>query len=201
MILLILFAVLLVSGIRMYVFLSTNHNIVEEQKKEEDAFPGAPYEAIIVLGAGVWRDRTPSPMLANRLDKAIELYKSGVSDRIIVTGDHRPGEYDEVDVMWEYLVERNIPEEKIERDYKGFSTYESMYRAANTYHVKRAVIVTQKYHLYRTLYIGQRYGMELRGVEAENAGSTSGIAYREVREWAATVKDLWLCIIGKEIAE
>ena len=195
----LLVAVLLLAGIRIFVILKARKNIAGDAA-EWTARETGQCDAIVVLGAGVWANRQPSPMLRNRLDRALELYKAGAADKIIVTGDHRPGEYDEVDVMWEYLVVKNVPEERIVRDYKGFSTYESMYRMARVYELKSAVVVTQKYHLYRAMYIGETYGIDVSGVIAENAGSTSGKAYRELREWLATVKDLAWCLFRKEIA-
>lgn len=88
------------------------------------------FDAIIVLGASVKRDLTPSQILKNRLDKAVELWNAGVAKQILVSGDHREGDYDEVDAMWDYLMRAGVPSEAIKKDYNGFSTYESMYNVA-----------------------------------------------------------------------
>lgn len=157
------------------------------------------YDAIVVPGASVNKDRTPSAMLKNRLDTAIRLWKMGVAEKILVTGDHRPGEYDEVDVMWEYLVVANVPEEVILRDYAGFSTYESMYHAAVEYQLHRIITVTQQYHLYRAMYIADSWDVEVTGVAAENVGNVFGRFYRTLREIFACVKDINYCYQKKEI--
>lgn len=157
------------------------------------------YDAIIVLGAGVDRDRNPSPILKSRLDKALEIWKTGIARTILVTGDHRPGEYDEVDVMWEYLVVAGVPEEKIVRDYAGFSTYESMYRTANEFQIHRGIVVTQQYHLYRSMYIAQSFDAEVIGVAAENKGNFIGRLYRTIREVAACIKDVQYSYQKKEV--
>lgn len=197
---LILAAGLVVAGFRLYLILRTKAHIRTVTEAAEDSAAGDKADAIIVLGAGVWENRQPSPMLKNRLETALALWKAGVADRILVTGDHRPGEYDEVDVMWEYLVVKNVPEEKIERDYAGFSTYESMVRSGQKYGIKRGVVVTQHYHLYRAMYIGEKNGIETTGVIAEDAGDLFGRAKRILREWAATIKDIYYCTVKKEIS-
>lgn len=137
-------------------------------------------------------------MLKNRLDEAVSLWRLGIADRILVTGDHRQGEYDETDIMADYLVRRNVPNEKIDRDYYGFSTYESMYNAANEYQLHNAIVVTQQYHLYRAMYIADSYDMTITGVPAENAGEFFSRTYRTVREIGACLKDINYCYQKKE---
>ncbi|MBR4767799.1 MAG: YdcF family protein [Lachnospiraceae bacterium] len=185
----------LLAAVRLIVVLGGGQIYSSEAEipKEE------PYDAIIVPGASVRRDRTPSPILKNRLDKAESLFKAGAAKTILVTGDHRPGEYDETDVMWEYLVARNVPEENIVRDYKGFSTYESMMRAAEEYGFKRVLVVTQRYHLPRALYIGRAYGLEAYGIAAEDVGGRGGRLYRLVREWIASAKDFTYCLLKYKV--
>ena len=198
---LILVAGLFVAACRLIVILSTKDRIRTLEGAVEETVKDGPFDAAIVLGASVWRDRQPSPILQNRLDTAVQLYRLGVVQKIIVTGDHQPGEYDEVDVMWEYLVRENIPESRIERDYKGFSTYESMVRVAAEFDAKRAIVVTQHYHLYRAMYIAAAQGMDVRGVIADNPGDFGQRVWWTVREWAATIKDMFYCMTNKEIPQ
>lgn len=153
-------------------------------------------EAIVVLGAGVKPDRTPSEMLRKRLDKAFAVWQTNKELPIIVTGDHRSGEYDEVDVMWEYLIVKNVPEEKILRDYEGFSTRESMDNVAALSYSK-VTVITQEYHLYRTIYIGEKLGLTMEGIAAEDSTDKIGNIYRALREIVATAKDVFLFGIKK----
>lgn len=153
-------------------------------------------EAIVVLGAGVKPDRTPSEMLRKRLDKAFAVWQTNKELPIIVTGDHRPGEYDEVDVMREYLIVKNVPEEKILRDYEGFSTRESMDNVAALSYSK-VTVITQEYHLYRTIYIGEKLGLTMEGIAAEDSTDKIGNIYRALREIVATAKDVFLFGIKK----
>ena len=152
------------------------------------------YDCIIILGAGVRKDGSPSSMLKDRLDKGIELYNEGVAPKIIMSGDHGQRRYDEVNAMKKYAIEQGVPSEDIFMDHAGFSTYESIYRERDVFVVKKAIIVTQKYHMYRSLYIADKLGLEADGVIAEDI-KYSGQSAREVREILARTKDFFKCII------
>ena len=149
-------------------------------------------DCVIVLGAGIWGDK-PSPMLEDRLLEGIKLYKDGVVNKILVTGDHGTNGYDEVSVMKKYIMEQGIPSEDIFMDHAGFSTYESIYRAKAIFEVENAIVVTQKYHLYRSLYIANSLGLNTLGAPS-NPRIYAGQVYREVREILARNKDFVQCI-------
>ena len=151
------------------------------------------YDAIIVLGCSVDRTKNPSPMLQYRLDRALELYEAKASDRILVTGDRSDDDYDEVGVMKSYLEARGVPSSKILVDEKGYSTYDSIYRAASEYQIHNPLIVTQQYHLYRALYIADTWNMTATGVAAQDASFSFGNIFRLVREWFACLKDMNYC--------
>lgn len=166
-----------------YVVYSTKDKIIAE--KDYDTLEDI--DCILVLGAGAWGN-SPSPLLGDRLDKGIELYEKNVASKILMSGDHGQIEYDEVNVMKDYALEKNIPSNDIFMDHAGFSTYESMYRAKAIFKAKRIVIVTQEYHLYRSLYIANKLGLEAYGVAAiEN--NYAGQYYRDAREFLARNKD------------
>ena len=191
MIYVIIFLVILlfvVLGINLYVKLSTKEQIVagEDSSKLEDI------DCILVLGAGVWGDK-PSPMLEDRLLQAIELYKNNVSSKIIMSGDHGTVEYDEVNIMKNYAIEKGVPSEDIFMDHAGFSSYDSIYRAKAIFGAKKIVVVTQEYHLYRSLYIANSLKIEAYGVGADPRPYV-GAAYRELREILARNKDFVKCI-------
>lgn len=145
-------------------------------------------ECIIVLGAGIKDRETPTPMLKDRLDVGIELYKKGVALKILLSGDNGQIEHNEIHVMLNYVKDAGVPEDDIFCDHAGFSTYESMYRAESIFGVKKAVVVTQKYHEYRALYIGKVLGLEVKGV-ASDQEQYSGQFYRDFREFLARNKD------------
>jgi len=171
--------------------------IREGGKIRKDLPAARDYDAILVLGCGVYSDGSLSPMLRYRLEKTVELYRNGAADRIYVTGDHRQGEYDEVDHMMEYLVSQGVPEQAMTADYAGHSTGESMAHAAQDLAGQRVIIVTQQYHLYRAMYIGEAYGLSCDGAAAQDWGLSSGTVFRHARELAATLKDFFACLIKR----
>ena len=154
-------------------------------------------DCILVLGCGVRPDGTPSDMLSDRLQRGIELYQTGVSSKIIMSGDHGTKEYDEVNTMKKLAMEAQVPSENIFMDHAGFSTYDSMYRLKEIFGVKKVVIVSQKYHLYRALYIANELGVEAYGVDADYR-AYSGQSYRDAREILARFKDFLKVIFKPE---
>ena len=153
------------------------------------------YDCILVLGAGITASGEPSPMLRDRLERGVELYKAGAADKLIMSGDHGSADYDEVNVMKSWAVEVGAESGDVFMDHAGFSTYESLYRARDIFCAKSVIIVTQRYHLYRALYVAEALGLDAVGVPAEEI-AYSGQLYREVRELAARVKD-WIYTIVK----
>ena len=188
----IILITIIVLGINLYVRISTNKQII----KENDYTALSDVDCIIILGAGILEDK-PSPILEDRLLEGIKLYQNSVSDKIIMSGDHGRREYDEVNIMKNYAIEKGIPSENIFMDHAGFSTYESIYRAKYIFEAKKVVIVTQEYHLYRALYIANQLGLEAYGVGADPRQYV-GAAYRELREILARDKDFIKCIFKPE---
>lgn len=183
---------IIVLGINFYVKISTKNQIINEN----DYTKLSDIDCIIVLGAGIWGDK-PSPMLEDRLLEGIKLYNNDISSKIIMSGDHGREEYDEVNIMKNYAIEKGVPSENIFMDHAGFSTYESIYRAKEIFEAKKVIIVTQKYHLYRALYIANQLGIEAYGVGADPRQYV-GATYREVREILARDKDFVKCIFKPE---
>jgi vancomycin permeability regulator SanA len=184
-----IFALVSVLIINNYVIASVKGKIITP---DEAALLDA--DCILVLGAGVWEGGRPSPMLEDRLLQGIELYENGASERLLVSGDHGRKEYGEVNVMKQFAIDRGIPSEHIFMDHAGFSTYESLYRARDIFEAKRIIIVTQKYHMCRALYIADRLGLEAFGV-ASDPRRYAGQGVRDLRETAARVKDFFIVIV------
>ncbi len=154
-------------------------------------------DCILVLGAGVRDDGSPSHMLEDRLKTGINLFQAGAAPKILMSGDHGRIGYNEVGVMKSYAVQTGITDSDVFMDHAGFSTYESLYRVRDIFKAKRILIVTQEYHLYRALYIAESLGLEAYGVSAD-LRTYMGQPIREVREIAARLKDAVLCIIKPE---
>lgn len=158
----------------------------EEMAKVKD-FDG---DCILILGAGIKDDNTPTPMLKDRLDAGIQLYKDGVAPKILLSGDNGTESHNEIHVMLTYTKAAGVPEEDIFCDHAGFSTYDSMYRAKSIFACKKVVVVTQTYHEYRALYVGKKLDLKVLGV-ASDQEKYSGQAMREIREVMARVKDFF----------
>ena len=183
----LLITIIIVIGINLYMVLTTKTKIKKIEEIETNGI-----DCIIVLGAGV-REGKPSPMLEDRLLTSINLYQLKISNKIIASGDHGKKHYDEVNVMKNYLINNQIPSENIFMDHAGFSTYDSIYRAKEIFKAKKVIIVTQEYHLYRSIYISKKLGLDATGVIA-NRREYPLQTKREIREIAARFKDFIKCI-------
>lgn len=175
----LIIAILMVApfAIDRYVIFSSAQRILPQEEVVKSHA-----DCILVLGAGITPDGRPSYMLRDRLDKGIELYEAGVAPKLLLSGDNGQERYDEVNAMKQYVLERGIPETDIFLDHAGFSTYESMYRAKAVFQVENAIVVTQKYHLYRSLYIAEQLGLETTGISA--------LERRYVGQWGRDVREL-----------
>ena len=132
----------------------------------ESLSPDTDYDCILVLGAGVRDDGSPSDMLYDRVSVSTEVYTALGDTPILMSGDHT-GDYNEVGVMKSLATELGVPSEDIFLDHEGYSTYESLYRAKQVFGAKKIIIITQEYHLHRALYIARELGMEAVGVSAD----------------------------------
>ena len=153
-------------------------------------------DCAVILGAGV-RDGKPTPMLRDRLLTGIELNKSGTVKKLIMSGDHGSDDYDEVNIMKSFAVDNGVSDEDIFMDHAGFSTYETIYRAKEIFEADNIIIVSQKYHLYRALYIAEKLGVKAVGISAD-LRTYSGQAKRDLREILARDKDFFNCIFKPE---
>lgn len=151
-------------------------------------------DAVVVLGASVKPDGTPSDMLRDRLDTAVSLYRAGAAGAIIVSGDNRTSHYNESAAMKAYCVSLGVPSEDVYEDHAGYSTYESMYRARHVFGAERVIVTTQAYHLYRAMFAAQGLGMETRGVASDHGAYDNQRAY-SIREAVARTKDFFNTVL------
>lgn len=159
----------------------------------------APADVILVLGAGIAPDGTPSPYLRRRLDAAAALYRAGVADRVVLSGDGQPRRdgtpYDEPASMRAWILGRGVPDDALTLDREGLDTTASARRTVALTGARSAVVVTQDYHLRRALFSGVRAGLDVQGVGV-SAASVRPLrwAWYHLREvpasWRAAVRDL-----------
>lgn len=182
-----------VFGVNAYMKHTVSNHIVASK----EAVALEDIDCILVLGCKVWDNGTPSAMLGDRLERGVELYRLGVAPKLLMSGDHGQVEYDEVNAMKEYAKEQGIASEDIFMDHAGFSTYETVYRAKEIFEADNIIIVSQKYHLYRALYIAEKLDVKAVGVSAD-LRTYSGQKMRDLREILARDKDFFNCIIKPE---
>ncbi|MEG4235619.1 ElyC/SanA/YdcF family protein [Microcoleus sp. Pol11C3] len=185
--LLILTSAIAPLGLNYYVRLVTSNY----RRTDVAKVPAEPIT--IVFGAGVWEDGTPTPMLAARVQAAVDLYKAGRVDKLLMTGDNRSADYNEVKAMQEYAEAQGVPINNIILDYARFSTYESCYRAKEIFGITQAVLVTQNFHLARAVYTCSQLGVEAIGLGTPDWGKfrQKGMIRYSFREFWAVIKALW----------
>lgn len=146
----------------------------------------------IVFGAGLWRDGSPTPILRDRVAAAADLYFKGKVEKLLLSGDNRFADYNEPAAMREYALSLGVPADAMVLDYAGRRTYDTCYRAKAIFAVTEAILVTQKFHLPRAIYLCNHLGVNGVGVEADRrVYRRASMVYWNVRELLATVNALW----------
>jgi len=171
------------------------HSVEDRIISVDEAIRLDDIDCVLVLGAGLRQDGTPSDMLSDRLDIGIELY-NGMSVKLLFSGDHATDEYNEVGAMKTYAMDESVASEDIFLDHAGFSTYESIYRAKEKFGADKIIIVTQGYHIYRALYIAKQLGIDAYGVPSDQR-TYVGQTYRDAREVIARFKDFFYVQLKK----
>jgi SanA protein len=127
-------------------------------------------EAALVLGAFVQPDGRPSGMLEDRLVAAAALYRDGRVEKVLASGDHGRRDYDEVNTMKRELLRLGVAERDIFTDHAGFATLDSVVRARQVFGVRSAIVVTQRFHLARALWLARHAGLHATGLAADRSG-------------------------------
>lgn len=186
----ILMCVAFVLGISAYVRFSQAKNVFETADEVSDR---EGIDCIVVLGAGLQRDGTPSHMLEDRIKVGVDVLKATGAKYILMSGDKSGEYYDEPSAMRKYAEEMGVETSKILVDNSGFSTFESITRLKDEFDFENVVVITQKYHLYRALYIAEDCGVNAVGVSADLRAYRNQFV-RDIREILARVKDFFMCI-------
>jgi SanA protein len=146
----------------------------------------------IVFGAGLWRNGTPTPVLADRVTAAANLYFTGKVEKLLMSGDNRFVDYNEPEAMRQLALSLGVPNEAIVLDYAGRRSYDTCYRAKAIFKVDQAILVTQGFHMPRVIYLCDHLGVDSVGVETDlRIYRKSSVLYWNIRELPATVAALW----------
>jgi vancomycin permeability regulator SanA len=141
----------------------------------------------LVLGAEVYANGYPSPALVNRLDTAIQLYRAGKVQRLLMSGGHGTVE---TTAMRRYGLAAGVPEDAIQLDDGGLRTLDSCQRARDVFHATRVTIISQAEHLTRAVFICDKLGLDAIGVVAPDFPGPALWTYR-LRERAAVLLAWW----------
>lgn len=125
------------------------------------------YPIAIVLGARVIGEKQVSDVYADRLQEAVNIYENKKVAKILVSGDHEQIDYDEVNAGKEFLLKAGVAPSDIYLDHAGLDTFSTMYRAKYIFGIKRALIITQEFHLPRALYLANALELEVLGCSAD----------------------------------
>lgn len=159
-----------------------------------------PTRVVIVFGAGLLRDGSAGPVLRDRVDTAVKLYRSGKVDKLLMSGDNSFVEYNEPEAMRQYALDLGVPNEDLVLDYAGRRTYDTCYRAKHIFQVDSAILVTQSFHLPRTLFLCNWFGVESTGVEANNRYFLKrSRIYWNTRELFANFQAAWDVMVTKPL--
>lgn len=137
-------------------------------------------QVAIILGAGVYTNGKLSPVFQNRVDKAIELYQAKKVSKILASGDNSTVEHNEVNPVRNYLLGKGIPDSDIYLDHAGFDTYSTMYRARDIFQVSSVIVVTQSFHLPRSIFIARMLGIQAYGIPADDGETPAENYLREI---------------------
>jgi SanA protein len=153
-------------------------------------------QAALVLGAAVRPDGSLTPMLADRVRVAAQLYREGKVTKVLASGDHGTESYDEVNPMKRALIAQGVPQRDVFTDHAGFDTWDSVVRARRVFGVSSALVVTQGFHLPRAVWLARRAGLDAHGVSADLHGYGEQGRRSVMREVFARVKAVEEAVSG-----
>jgi vancomycin permeability regulator SanA len=146
----------------------------------------------IVFGAGLWRNGSPTPVLADRVTIAADLFLAGKVEKLLMSGDNRFVEYNEPEAMRQLALSLGVPDNAIVLDYAGRRSYDTCYRAKTIFKVDQAILVTQAFHMPRVIYLCNHLGVDSIGVTSDvQYYRKSTRLYWNIRELSATLAALW----------
>jgi SanA protein len=156
-------AALLLAGLSRVVM------VMSAKDKTFDVASVPPAQVALVPGAGITADDRPPLALRDRIDGAIELYRAGKVQKILMSGDNSSIYYNEPGAMTNYAIEQGIPESDIVQDYAGRRTYDTCYRAKEIFGLESVIVTTQQYHLSRMVFLCEQFGLNTSGVPVKQS--------------------------------
>jgi SanA protein len=144
-------------------------------------------DVALVLGtAPIGPEGGPNRYFVYRLDTAAALWKAGKAKVLLVSGDKAGDSYDEPTAMRAGLIARGVPAEAIQIDNEGYRTRASVLRARDVYGQSKILIVSQRFHVGRALYIAHQAGIEAWGVDARDVETPYSV-FTELRRFPSAL--------------
>lgn len=137
----------------------------------------------------------PNAYFYNRIQATVDLYKAGKIKNIIVSGDNSRKDYNEPEDMLLTLIQYGIPQDKIFLDHAGFRTLDSVIRAKEIFGQTKLVIISQKFHNERAVFLARQNGIEAFGYNAKDVNKYAGFK-TNIRECLAKAKAYYDLILG-----
>ena len=156
-----LLAVVLFFAVNFFIYIKSRPYIYNEISEAPNA------KVAIIPGAAILANNDLSPILKDRVDTAIKLYELKKVSKIIVSGDNSAAGYNEVNPVRIYLLNKGVLDQDIFLDHAGFNTYSAMYRARDVFKVSSALVVTQSFHLPRSVFLARELGIDAHGVNVD----------------------------------
>ena len=180
----LLFANLYIDGFEEYV--ATDFNDLQYN------------EVGLLLGTSKYAYGRPNLYFVNRINAAVELYRAGKVESILVSGDNSRVSYNEPQDMKDALIAAGVNAEDIYLDYAGFSTLDSVVRASKVFNIKSLTVISQQFHCERAIYIARAHGINAIGYAAKDVSGPSATRVK-LREYLARTKAVMdVAIIGTE---
>lgn len=167
-------------------------NVVVDYTTSDDTFDDVAAvprcEYAMLLGTGPTRrfGKGPNQFYVNRITTTVRLYRAQKFKRLIISGECHPG-YDETKMMSTDLEKHGIPDSIIIRDRKGHRTNASVVNLNEKYHIDSVIVISQKWHNERTIYLAKHNGISAVGYNAEDV-NTPLAQLTHIRELLARVK-------------
>lgn len=180
---------LMVSALLLVAVLAGSHQWVLQVAEgrcldDMESLPKA--EAALVLGCSPQIGTRPNLFYLHRMEAAAALHRAGKVKTLIVSGDNGSHQYDEPTAMKDSLVALGVPAGSIYCDYAGFRTLDSVVRAEAIFGQKKFIVVSQRFHNERALFLARLHGLEAYGFNAADVTRSVGLM-THLREYLARV--------------
>lgn len=190
-----LIAIILISTILFIVILHLWVSNMYSKKRYTNVEDVPQEKVAIVFGAGL-KDKQPGNVLRDRVAVAVDLYKAGKVQKIIMSGENSSIYYDEPGAMIKMAKDEGVPETALQPDYAGRRTYDTCLRARKIFKLDSAILITQSYHMDRALYTCNSLGVRSVGVTSD-LHEYKGQNWYAVRDYFALVKAVWELNVSK----